>query len=92
MNRLIAAALGTTFAAMPALAADPMQLTYEEFEASVLHSDLENCPADLANEDWFCRLTLHNDELHVFAFSYRGKNPLMAFKTYSSEHLGEALK
>ena len=41
----------------PTEAADGV-LTYEMFEAAVPHADLAECPAGLARDDSFCRLTL----------------------------------
>lgn len=56
--------------------------TYEVFEASVAHADLEGCPAQFDPEAVFCRLTLAGDMAHVFVFSYNGDQPLLAVKHY----------
>ena len=56
--------------------------TYETFEASVEHADLEGCPAQFDTDVVFCRITLANDQAHIFVFSYEGDQPLMAVKPY----------
>ena len=71
---------------------DIYPLTYEAFEVSVPHMDLENCPAGLQIENSFCRATLNHEELHIFAFSYDGDSPLVGFKTYSAEGIEALLK
>ena len=78
--------------ALPAAGAGPGHvLTYEEFEAAVAHSDLETCPADMQpQEGSFCRLTLKDEEFHVFQFSEDADQPLMAVRSYPAEGL-EAL-
>ena len=55
---------------------------YEIFEASVEHADLEGCPAQFDTDVVFCRITLANDQAHIFVFSYDGEQPLMAVKAY----------
>ncbi|MFZ7092244.1 hypothetical protein [Primorskyibacter sp. 2E233] len=57
-------------------------LTYEVFEASVAHVDIESCPAEFDPEAVFCRMTLVNDAAHVFVFSFEGDQPLLAVKSY----------
>ena len=58
------------------------QFTYEVFEATVEHADLDGCPADFDPEAVFCRMTIASDLAHVFAFSYNGDQPLLAVKSY----------
>ena len=53
-------------------------MNYETFEATVDHADLAECPRALAGEGRFCRLVLHGDALHVFAFSEDLDQPLQA--------------
>ena len=53
-------------------------LTYEVFEATIEHVDLEGCPAEFDPDAVFCRMTLASDQAHVFAFSYDGDQPLLA--------------
>ena len=57
-------------------------LTYETFEVSVDHADLEVCPDEFDNDAQFCRLTLANEQAHVFVFSYEDDQPLVAVKSY----------
>ncbi|RLJ59357.1 hypothetical protein BCF46_1506 [Litoreibacter meonggei] len=56
--------------------------TYEVFEASVEHADLEGCPKQFDTDVVFCRITLASDQAHIFVFSYEGDQPLMAVKPY----------
>lgn len=73
------------FAASSGHAGDSTTLTYEMFEAAVPHIDLEACPPDLAQQDIFCRASIHHEEIHVFAFSLDDDSPLVGFKSYSAE-------
>lgn len=57
-------------------------LTYEIFETTIEHVDLEGCPADFDATANFCRMTLASDLAHVFVFSYDGSQPLLAVKSY----------
>ncbi|QJD15816.1 hypothetical protein [Paracoccus sanguinis] len=57
-------------------------MTYEVFEATVDHADLAECPKALAREGRFCRVVLHGDALHVFAFSEDLDQPLQAVMEY----------
>ena len=80
------------FAAIPAFAADtPVPMTYGLFETAVAHTDLDSCPAQLATQDTFCRATLRHDEIHVFAFSREGENPLVGFASFSFDELAQHL-
>lgn len=65
-----------------ALADGHIALKYEQFEVSVPHSDMADCPASMNVEKAFCRLTMHSEGFHVFAFSEEGDQPLIAFKSY----------
>lgn len=56
-------------------------LSYEVFEAAVAHVDLERCPAEFADEEVFCRMTLANGQAHVFVFSMDPDTPLLAIKS-----------
>lgn len=56
--------------------------TYEMFEHSVDHVDLENCPAEFDAETAFCRMTLAAEAANVFVFSFAGDQPLVAVKSY----------
>lgn len=78
--------------AFPVFGAPSTQvLTYDIFEVSVPHMDLESCPETLQAENVFCRATLHHEELHVFAFTYDGDSPLVGFKTFSAQGIGSLL-
>jgi hypothetical protein len=76
--------------ALPALALAeevPLPFTYTMFEQSVPHVDLAVCPEPLAAPGRFCRITLFNDEMNVFVFSEEGDQPLVDFRTWSSDLL-----
>lgn len=60
--------------------------TYDVFEQSVDHVDLENCPAEFDPEVVFCRMTLASEMANIFVFSFDGDQPLLAVKSYE---LGE---
>ena len=83
MRSLICAAL--LLAAPAALADGHAPFTYEQFEASVPHFDLEDCPKDLAADKAFCRMSFHNDMVHVFMFSEEGELPMIGFKSYDED-------
>lgn len=87
--RLLIPALATLiFAAAPALADEaPLPFTYEDFEAAVPHVDLAQCPETLAGEGRFCRVTVINDKINVFAFSEAGEKPLVAFGSWPADLL-----
>ena len=72
--------------------AEPMVLNYAAFEEAVPHVDLADCPEGLAGEARFCRATLSNDAIHVFAFSEEGELPLIGFASYTAEALPGLLK
>ena len=44
-------------------------LSYEQFEVGVPHTDLETCPASMAGDGTYCRLSLVAEVATVFAFS-----------------------
>jgi hypothetical protein len=79
-------------AATTAAFADTLPLSYEAFEVSIPHFDLEDCPTSMNVDNGFCRATFHSEEVHIFAFSYDGDSPLIAFKSFSGEKLGTLLK
>ncbi|WP_299359484.1 hypothetical protein [uncultured Paracoccus sp.] len=62
-------------------------LTYEMFETAISHGDLPTCPEALEGEHRFCRFTVHNDALHVFAFSEEGDQPLLAISEYAMDEI-----
>ena len=79
---LVKYALLAALLATPALAQDPLVLSYPVFETAVPHADLDHCPKGLPQEQSFCRATLKHDEMHVFAFSENGENPMIGFATF----------
>ncbi|MDK3072864.1 hypothetical protein QO034_07060 [Sedimentitalea sp. JM2-8] len=94
--KLLITTLSALTMALPAMASGPGEshagkgtaylgngvLSYEVFEASITHADMENCPVEFDPDAVFCRLTLANDSAHVFVFSYDGAQPLLAVKHY----------
>lgn len=75
-------------ATTPAFAEDPpLPFTYEHFEAAVVHVDLPQCPESLAAEGRYCRVTVVNDQINVFAFSEAGDQPLVAFQSWPADLL-----
>lgn len=56
--------------------------TYLEFEASVPHFDVGTCPASMPSGQGFCRVVFNNDAVHVFRFSEKRDQPLLALRTY----------
>lgn len=63
-------------------------LTYEMFEAAVPHADLADCPAGLARDDSFCRLTLAEGALTVWVFRNSGRQDLLALQSFDPEAEG----
>ncbi|MFP7673904.1 hypothetical protein ACG74X_11190 [Marivita sp. S0852] len=57
-------------------------MSYQIFEASIKHVDLETCPADVDGDSTFCRMTLASDLAHVFVFSDDGEQPLLSVRSY----------
>ncbi len=72
--------------------AKTLPLTYEAFEVSVPHMDLENCPEGLDGSDRFCRATLASDQIHVFVFSELEDSPLIAFESYDASLIAGLLQ
>ena len=89
MRYLVTSLLALT--ALPATAMELQSLTYDLFEYAVPHVDLEACPETQAAPGTFCRATLANDAIHVFAFSEDGDQPLVSMESYDGEDLGGAL-
>ncbi|WP_333830434.1 hypothetical protein [Pararhodobacter sp.] len=80
MSRFLSLAVSAlTLAPAPLLAAP---YTYAEFEASVPHIDLETCPEGLAGGDVFCRVSMHNDALHVYVFESGGAQAFVALHSF----------
>ncbi len=82
MKLLPTSVVAILLAAPAAIAADAPTYTYEEFESSVVHLDLETCPDALAAEGVFCRASVANEAVHVYAFSEIGDLPMVGFMSY----------
>lgn len=71
---IVSAVALLALAAAPALADSheaACALSYEVFEASVPHTDMEECPASMGvGEDDFCRVAVVAEVATVFVFSY----------------------
>jgi len=78
--------------AVPAFADGHFNYTYEQFEVSIPHFDVEECPVSMKLEKAFCRLVMHNDAVHVYAFSEEGDSTLIAFKSYEEGEFDIVLK
>lgn len=86
MRVLILASLALTIMARQAVSADTATpFTYKMFEESVPHLDVEVCPKALQGSNRFCRVSLANDALHVYAFSTDGDQPLLGFQSYTKD-------
>lgn len=75
----------TTASETRALATLPF--TYAKFEAAVPHIDLETCPKPLPQEESFCRASILNEEIHIFAFSLNDDSPMVGFASFSAHGL-----
>ncbi len=71
----------------PAIAQEAETFTYQMFETAVMHVNLEECPGELAGEGRFCRMTMHNDAFHVFAFSEDGEQPMIGLQTWYEDEI-----
>ncbi len=74
-----------TLSSAPAQEACP--LNYKFFELAIPHLDLPSCPKDIARPGAFCRVTTANDAVHVFVFEEKGRQCLLAVKSYSEYQL-----
>jgi len=72
LTRPLIIAAVSALLALPALAHDHAAYSYADFEASVPHVDLDECPAGLAEGDLFRRITTNNDTLHIYVFKAGG--------------------
>ena len=87
MKKIISTAAALSLAGLPALADGDGVLTYERFETAIGHVNLSECPGDLAGEGRFCRMTMHNDAFHVFAFTEEGDQPLVGIRTWYEDEI-----
>ncbi|MBK5926904.1 hypothetical protein [Rhodobaculum claviforme] len=79
MIRLSAAIAAFAVLATPALAEGYL---YSDFEASVPHIDLPECPEGMADRAAICRVTINNDALHIHVFAEDGDQPFIAVHTF----------
>ncbi len=70
----------------------PMPLTYDIFEASVAHLDLESCPTGLPQQEVFCRAAFLNDTVHVFAFADDGDSPMVGYAAFDAPDFASTLQ
>lgn len=56
--------------------------SYEDFEVSVNHIDLDECPGGLVEGDVFCRVTMMNDAMHVYVFENAGERLFVSVHTF----------
>lgn len=59
--------------------------TYEQFEVSIPHLDLDTCTPDMPQEGVFCRAALLYDALHVYAFRDDGSSAFETMKSYDAD-------
>ncbi len=83
IRTLIAAA--SCLMVLPAFATEHGRYVYADFEVSVAHIDLETCPEGLAQGDVICRVTMHDDALHVYVFEAEGERPFISVHSYYEE-------
>jgi len=84
MNRILIAA-ASCLLAVPAFAQEPGRYVYADFESSVPHIDLAECPEGLAQGDVICRVTMNEDALHVYVFEAEGDRPFVSVHAYYDE-------
>lgn len=87
MKKLCVALAAFGFAMSVAKAQETCAMNYPVFEGSIPHLDLPACPKDLARASAFCRVTTANDAVHVFLFEEKGKQCLLAVKSYRDYRL-----
>lgn len=87
MKQLIAVLAVFGFVVSAAQAQDTCAMNYPTFEVAIPHLDLPACPKDLARPNTFCRVTTANDAVHVFVFEEKGKQCLLAVKSYREYQL-----
>ncbi|MBL4927452.1 hypothetical protein [Fuscibacter oryzae] len=65
-------------------APEAFTLKYEMFEQGIAHVDLQVCPEPLQAPGRFCRATLINGMINVFAFDEKGDQPLVGFQSWNA--------
>jgi hypothetical protein len=91
MSRSLIAALAALIAP-PVLAHDATPFLYRDFEAAVVHIDLDECPDGLAEVEAICRITMNDDALHIFVFETEGDRPFLSVHTCFEEDFEIVLK
>jgi hypothetical protein len=76
----------------PAVTQAKCPLTYATFEFAIPHLDLEACPKEFAREGVFCRASIANDMVHVFAFSHSDEQCLLSVKSYKPDQYQLSVK
>jgi hypothetical protein len=74
--------VATLMVGSSAALATPCPMTYGNFQVAIPHVDVENCPAELAGKERFCRASIASDQVHVYAFDGEGDKCLLAMKSY----------
>lgn len=94
MRRIMIVLAALCLVAEPSLAQQPATcpMTYVKFEAAVAHVDLDQCPAEIAGKDRFCRASTSNDRLHVYAFELEGAQCLVGMQSYESDRFSLSVK
>lgn len=93
MMRCILIALASLAAIVPASAQSPVcPMTYVKFELAIAHVDLEECPAEVAGKDRFCRASTSSDRLHVYAFDLAGGQCLVGMHSYEQDRFALTVK
>jgi len=87
MKKCVIVFAALCFASAAAQAQESCAMNYPVFEVSIPHLDLPACPKDLARPNAFCRVTTANDAVHVFVFEEKGKQCLLAVKSYRDYQL-----
>lgn len=77
---------------LPVVAQEPGRYVYADFEVSVAHIDLETCPEALAQGDVICRVTMHDEALHVYVFEAEGARPFISVHSFFEEDFELILK
>lgn len=72
----------STALALAASFAHAGEFTYEQFETSVNHINLDRCPAEVKAKDVFCRTTILHDGIHVFVFEKGGNMAFVEMLTF----------
>lgn len=72
---------------LPGLAAAECAMSYDMFEMTVPHLDLDTCPGDLAQAGTFCRAAMALHGLAVFQFGEDGDRCLVAVTRFEEDEV-----